>query len=224
MVPSDQPQRPPFQNREEAIDYLRQSVEDYYRDQAAWLHWEYSPEEWLRFDALDWRPRRRVLAGLLFGLVIALPTTITAFLVGYAVLGLLGAVGILAVVTAVNFWLSELVGWDKRRHQARKAPQAPHRVTFGKQGLWVAGIFCTFDHGLKQVRMTARPPALYFRAFITTTNPQHTSTTTGMDRMRILVPRGCEEEAARLVERYQSEVIDAERRSLEAFRNPPEPR
>jgi hypothetical protein len=39
----------------------------------------------------------------------------------------------------------------------------------------------------------------------------------------VLVPQGHEDEAAHLVQRYQ-EVIAAEKREMERFKNPPEPR
>ena len=42
-------------------------------------------------------------------------------------------------------------------------------------------------------------------------------------RLRVLVPRGHEEEAERLVQRFRIEVIEAQEQALERWRNPPEP-
>jgi hypothetical protein len=65
--------------------------------------------------------------------------------------------------------------------------------------------------------MTAHPPTLHFLSVIMVEKYS------GPSRVRVLVPLGHEDEAARLVERYQTEVIDARKRSLESLWNPPEP-
>jgi hypothetical protein len=65
--------------------------------------------------------------------------------------------------------------------------------------------------------MTAQPPALYFQL------DRATETYNGPANMRVLVPRGYEAEAERLVQRYQTEVIEAQRQGEERWKNPPEP-
>lgn len=217
MFSADHPQQPSFQSREEAAASLRQTLEDHRRDNEAWAHWDYSPEEWARFDAIDWKPRLRAALCLLIGLFFGLGLGGAFLFLGAYVLGLLLIGGITALVTPFAFWLSSMMGEDKRRHQARKKPDQPRRVTFAKQGMWVAGVFFTFDNGLKKVRMAARPPVLHFRSFVLLGGYE------GPSSVRVLAPRGHEDEAARLAQRYQA-LLAAEKQRLERFKNPPEPR
>ena len=72
----------PSQNKEEVIAWLRQSIEEQrarvesqQRLDDAWAQWSYSLEEWALFDAIDYRPRLRLLwplLGLMLGLAIGL--------------------------------------------------------------------------------------------------------------------------------------------------------
>lgn len=65
MFPSDQ-QHPP-QSREEAMHALGKFVEERHRITKAWVHWEYSPEEWALFDTVDWKFRKHLVIWLLIG-------------------------------------------------------------------------------------------------------------------------------------------------------------
>ena len=187
--------------------------------QQAWVRWEYSPEEWARLDRIDWRPRRRAC---FWGLVGVLPGGLGFFLVavsGSAVAGVLaGAMAALPIL--LLFWLSH--GTEAaQRHTARQQSAQPHRVTIAKQGMWEAGAYFPLD-SLAAVKMTARPAVLHFHSFTVYTDTASADTASSY-RRRVLVPRGREEEAERLVQRFRTEVIEAREHAWQRMLNPPEP-
>ena len=189
------------------------------QDSQAWVKWEYSPEEWARFDQIDWRPGRRACFWLLMGL---LPVGLGLLLFavsGSAVAGVV-AFASLALPMLFLFWLSH--GTEAtRRHKARQKSAQPHRVTIARQGMWEAGAYFPLDN-LARVKMTSGPPVLHFHSFTVYTDTATADTATSY-RRRVLVPRGHEEEAERLVQRFCTEVIEAREHAWQRWMNPPEP-
>ena len=206
--------------------------------QETWVHWDYSPEEWALFDRMDWgvRLRRRAAIWLLIGLPIALVVALFFFFLGGPlVVGLVFALTLL-IVFGLG-WYVDLSSWDSKRHQARRKRGQPRRVTLSKDGVWLAGAHfplsgdvttrveeVTFIHELvflEEVTMTSEPPVLHFRRALAVMGSSR-----GADpsTLHLLVPRGHEEEAARLMQRYQLEVIAPNKRWLERLNAPPEPR
>ena len=220
-----------MQSKEEVIARLKQSIEEHrprvesrQQPTAVWAQWDLAAGEWARFDALDWRPGIRWLLSLLFALNFAIGPLITFFVLGIDVLGLVIVIGVIALITPLAYWGSSLFGDGRRRHQTRKKPDEPRRVTLSGQGVWVAGVFFTFDNGLRTVKLTARPPMLILRSYVVLHNPDNNMTYRGPSVIRLLAPRGHEDEAARLAQRYQTEVINARKEARRQFYNPPEPR
>ncbi len=184
----------------------------------AWVHWDYSPKEWARFDRMDWRMGWRVAKWLL----IALPWCLFEAFVGF----FWGGPLVIALVFAASllftfgfFLLSYFTDGDVRaRHQARRRRDQPHRVTLSRDGVWVAGTHFPLGR-LENVTMTDSPPVLHFRRSL--------PSGTGRERrpLSLLVPRGHEEEAARLMQRYHRDVIEPTKQLLERINAPPpEPR
>lgn len=138
MFPSDQ-QQPPKRamNDEEfrqfAANHLQWAANWRRENQisSAWLHWEYSPEEWAQFDAIDYRLRRRALTCLLIGLPLALCVALIFLAAGQPGAAAPSFWGI-ALVTLAVFGLSGLgdAAKDaKRRHQARpSAARSPTKT------------------------------------------------------------------------------------------------
>jgi len=199
-----------------SIHYLEAKMQ---QEQQAWVHWEYSPEEWARFDQIDWRPRRRACFWVLMGL---LPFGLGLFLFavsGSAVAGVL-ACAIVALTNLFLFWISH--GTEAaQRHNARQKSAQPHRVTISKQGMWESGAYFPLEN-LARVKMTSRPPVLHFHSFTVYTDTA-TADTAASYRRRVLVPSGHEEEAERLVQRFRTEVIEAREQAWQRMMNPPEP-
>jgi len=183
----------------------------------AWAHWDYSPEEWMVFDQVDWRA-----AWLRYWLPNLLPP-VGLFLLGVFffhvnVVTLLLAMGLYALplLAAVFTVRSYLYREAKQRHQARRNRTHPHRVTFSQEGVWEAGAYFPLTGvfwSLQDVRMTSQPAVLHFR------RKQLIRSTYRHDTLRVLVPRGREEEATRLMERFRTEVIEAKKPTY----SPPEP-
>ncbi len=181
--------------------------------QQAWVHWEYSPNEWARFDSIDWRFKRRAFFWLLSGLLPALVLELAFLrLSSFAALLVFLGVELLALFVA---WANSM-GEEIRRHKVRQNPAQPRRVTISKQGIWEAGTHFSFI-SLDKVKMTSQPPVLHFRFTVTDTE------TTGTYWLRVLVPRGHEEEAASLIPRFRTEVIEAQKQAWQRLMNPPEP-
>lgn len=184
----------------------------------AWAHWDYTPEEWARFDAIDWKPRRRACFCVLMGLI-----SISGGLILYAsagfVAGLLTFV-ILALTMFFFFWISRYTG-AALRHKARQQAAQPYTVTIANQGIWEAGTYFSLEN-LAKVTLTTQPPVLHFRSNMIYTETD-ASDTPASYRIAILVPHGHEEEAAQLLQRFQTEVIEAQEQAWKRWRNPPEP-
>ena len=199
-----------------SIHYLEEKAQQAHQ---AWVHWEYSPEEWALFDRIDWRPRLRACFWILLGLF--------PFGFGLGLFAISGTfiAGVLAcvflVIGILICFLTSLATEAAQRHKARQKPEQPHRVTISKQGMWEAGTYFPLDH-LASVKMTSRPPVLHFHSFSVYTDTA-TADAASSYRRRVLVPRGHEEEAERLVQRFRTEVIEAEEEALKLWRNPPEP-
>jgi len=73
----------------------------------AWVHWEYSSEEWARFDQIDWRPRRRACFWVLMGL---LPFGLGLFLVAVSGSAVAGVLALAPVALTILFCSGSLTG------------------------------------------------------------------------------------------------------------------
>jgi len=179
------------------------------------VHWEYSPEEWALFDRIDWKLGRRIFFWLLcFGFALGILA-----LSGFSLAGF-GISALLMLVMLFFLWISHYTE-AAERHKARQKSAQPHRITISKQGIWIAGTYFSLEN-LAKVKMTPRPPVLRFHSFSVYTDSA-TADTAASYRRRVLVPRGREEEAERLVQRFRTEVIEAREEALQRWRNPPEP-
>jgi hypothetical protein len=185
-------------------------------NQEAWAHWEYSPNEWAHFDRVDWVPVRNrswltltLIAVLWIGIVAVLWTRFALSAPGplLFVNGLLLSLSLGPIIVAFTSTREA-----KKRHQARRQPGQPRRVTFSREGIWESGTYLTFWRLLK-VKMTANPPVLHF----TLAKPNGRSYDT--QKIHVLVPRNYEAEAQRLLQRFDDEVINARNKAL----NRPEP-
>jgi hypothetical protein len=106
------------------------------RNNDAWVHWEYSPEEWVLFDTIDWRSRHYTSLWLL----VCLPSSL-AF--GYVLSRVAGSVAavlafvFLAILMFFFFWRIVLLGDARQRHLARQNQAQPHRITFSQRGVYL---------------------------------------------------------------------------------------
>jgi hypothetical protein len=227
MFPPDDPQN----NRQTRLEFKNQAAafqRSTSRGGEAWVHWEYSPEEWALFDRIDWRPRRRACFWVSISLLF-LPGLGFFF---YALGGPLAAV-ITVVIVAPGllfcFWRIVLLGEARKRHLARQKSAQPHRITISQQGVWVAGAYFPLNDGdryadLEEVKITSEPPVLYFRLTKSSNEVNSDGTyTSWTERLRVLVPRGHEEEAAQLTQRFRTKVIEPRKLAHEPVMNPPEP-
>src|SRR5215472_9482746 len=198
------------QSREEALELLR-GIGQSSQTGDAWAQWEYSPEEWAQFDAIDWKATRLKVV-LLVGSVLIILLLMGALLPGssplYSGIGFGGGFTLLMVAFAVFVFSFFSIQEGRKRHKARQIQS--HRVTFSRLGVWEAGIYFPIHDGdmtLKKVSMTSEPAIVHFRRskFINFESTPQTVT------LRVLVPRGHEAEAERLRQRYQTEILDAEK-------------
>ena len=189
-------------------------------DSQAWVQWEYSPKEWARFDQIDWMPRRRACFWLLMGLL-PFGFGLGLFAVsGSSVAGVL-AIAIVALGILFFFWISH--GTEAaQRHKARQKSVPPHRITISAQGMWEAGVYFPLTN-LARVKMTSQPPVLHFHSIMLYTSSTEAADTVASYRRRVLVPSGHEEEAERLVQRFRTEVIEAQEQASQRVMKPPEP-
>ena len=210
----------------------------------AWAHWEYAPDEWSLLDQLDWQSvvQRYVLSllgGTLgFSLLLALwlwsltvVANITSFLI--PVMFVLFILFLYIVVPGTAFHKA------RKRHQARKNPSQPQKVTLSGKGIWEAGTFfplsgfgveaLEWNVKLREVRLTAQPTTLHFRVEYLIRNNANTLNRTEINRetIHLLVPRTHESEAEYVAQRFRTEVIQArelaEKRLHDSIVNPPEP-
>ncbi len=193
-----------------------------------WARWEYSDSEWQLFDRLDWgRARRRCTlyltaiavlylagAGFFETLVLGSLAEQPGLLIPAIFIPLLLLLPIVFLV-AFFVWLPVREAWRRRR--ARR--HGPKRVTIGNphlndQEIWLAGTLFPLQElfvELRKVKLSSRPPfvlSIYRRHSI------RTGSGTWRDATYLPVPQGREEEARRLVERFQMETIGASRRRI----------
>ncbi len=180
-----------------------------YYGQQAWAHWEYSPEEWALFDRVDWQA-----VWLRYWLPILLPPVLL-FLLGVVVFHLFVPAMVMIMIAFVLPPLAAIFvlrgysyGEAKNRHKARKNSAQPQRVTFSQEGVWEAGAYFPLTDvflSLQSVSMTSQPTVLHFRRKRLIRNNYR------RDTLRVLVPHGHEEEAARLMQRFQAKIIAAQK-------------
>ena len=186
-----------------------------------WAHWEYSAEEWALFDQIDWQAARRVywLPNIVGTVAYLLVVAVLALLFQSSTSGLVLMVAFILLVILFLIFVLRIRSYSEamKRHQARQSQGQAHTVTFSKDGVWEAGIHFPL-HGilmnLLKVKLTFQPTVLHFRRELL-----HLRQSNEYDTLRVLVPSGHEEEAARLMQRFQIEVIEASKKPY----NPPEP-
>lgn len=197
-----------------------------------WAHWEYSPEEWKRFDRIDWRAQRLrftfwlwvLLAGIIISLAV-LPVTLDPTLSlpeGLPIVGIAGACVCFTLLILHLVYHFAAYSEAKKRHKARlKLPRTvtlsggrlPERVIPSySANVWVAGTYFPLDStelflpgkkvALKQVTLTTEPPVLHFHL-----KKEDDEAAWWHFTFRLLIPRGHEGEAEPLLERFQTEVI-----------------
>ena len=180
-----------------------------YYGQQAWAHWEYSPEEWALFDRVDWQA-----VWLRYWLPILIPPVLL-FLLGVVVFHLFVPAMVMIMIAFVLPPLAAVFvirgysyGEAKNRHKARKNRAQPQRVTFSKEGVWEAGAYFPLTDvflSLQSVNMTSQPTVLHFRRKRLIRNNFR------RDTLRVLVPHGREEEAVRLMQRFQAGINAAQK-------------
>lgn len=214
-----------------------------------WASWNYTPEEWLEFDRLDWKPVAR--KGQIF-FSVALPlciivTVLVAFLLHQILprpdisywIGVLITSFFLVPFPAFFVWFlrfNDSIFLARERHQARL--NGEQRVTIGiydhhseEQNIWLGGQrFLLLDgwHKLDKVYLTYNPPVLHLGVRYASRGVSihgQRSSASSYDTFHILIPRQYEEEAKKLPERFQFEVIKAEERRQKRLRafDVPEP-
>lgn len=195
-----------------------------------WARWEYSPEDWERFDQLDWGSAQRTLWSQIAVLLLIAVVVVGALLLlfnsmmqglspqetsqsaGGAAFFIGLALFLIAVLGGSYVFQS---GWlplqeARKRHQARQS--GPHRITIGKasifsQSLWLAGQHFPLQDvsiTLTDVKLTFEPLALHLQrkhGWISSRSSRW------YDTIRILLPSGHEQEASRLLARFQQETI-----------------
>lgn len=194
-----------------------------------WAHWEYGPEEWALFDLIDWVPvRNKSRLALIMGPILYLGIIGVLMAVVWAVSQSIDeilfivpapAIILLMVLMFVMISAGASIKGAKKRYQARQNQAEPHRVTFSHGGIWEAGTYFSFDCGgleLESVKMTAHPAVLHFKLLKYNFDGSWTGTA---ENIHILVPRGHEQEAEQLRQRYYAEVIKTRNKPY----NPPEP-
>lgn len=195
-----------------------------------WARWEYLPEDWERFDQLDWGSARRTfwLQIIVLLLIAVVVVSVLLLLFNSTMQGLspqetsqfargdtffIGLALFLIAVLGGSYVFQS--GWlplqeARKRHQARLS--GPHRITIGKvsifsQSLWLAGQHFPLQDisiTLTDVKLTFEPLALHLRR-------KHSRiasrTSRWYDTIRILLPSGHEQEASQLLARFQQETI-----------------
>lgn len=186
-----------------------------------WARWEYTPEEWKRFDQVDYGRATNVLLVVAVGVPLICMAFVAFVFMGvnsnplqtspdYSVLVIMVPM-MLLMAFLLTFFLAGRRWWEARkRHLARKGE--PRRVTIGvpsslfhHQGLWIAGNFVPVQETfleLTSVRLTQNPSVLHLRR-----KHIHLRQSNWHDTLHILVPQGREAEAAHLVKHFQAETI-----------------
>lgn len=203
-----------------------------FRENEAWVHWEYNADEWALFERVDWNAPRFIF----WGLVSCCTLAVIAAVLPWFVLSPETDVGPL-----LSVFLPAVLGWcvcvpltmaslfsyidARKRHRARQ--QDSRTVTFSREGVWEAGLFFPLDRfleaKLQKVTLTLDPPVLHFRLMRWHRGKNWRSSPTSTT-LHVPVPRGQEEEAGFLQERFQTEVLRARLQQEQRLKNPPEPR
>lgn len=198
----------------------------------AWVRWEYSPDEWALFEKVDWN----TTCFIFWGLAACCAASVVAAILPWFLfppdtdaMPLLRVFlpAVLAWCVFVPFTMAYLFSYidARKRHKARQ--QEPRTVTISREGVWEAGTFFPLnkflDANLKKVTLTLDPPVLHFRLTRFHIGKNWRSSPTSAT-LRVPVPRGQEEEAGFLQERFQTEVIQARAQQEKRLNNPPEPR
>jgi hypothetical protein len=176
-----------------------------------------TPEEWARFEKMDWRFPRRLFIGIL---VCLLPSLILGFFlahVGGFVLAVLSFFAVELVGLLIAYTNSRGEEWQ--RHKIRQTPDQPRRVTLSKNGIWLAGIYFLLKT-LEEVTLLREPPVLHFRY---TEAAGENGDATNTYTLPLLIPLGYENEAPPLAERFRAEVIEEYKRMMDRYLYPPEP-
>lgn len=235
MFPSDDHSRSHAEARaqDDRLRYQRDTTsKSRFHENEAWVHWEYSPDEWALFEKIDWDAQRFIF----WGLAGCCAASVIAAILPWFILPPETEVGPLLAL-----FLPALLGWcvffpltmtslfayldARKRHKARQ--QESRTVTFSKEGVWESGLFFPLDKlleaNLKKVTLTLDPPVLHFRLLRWHRGKNWSASPTSAT-LRVPVPRGQEEAAGFLQERFQTEVIQARAQRENRLKNPPEPR
>lgn len=203
-----------------------------FHEDEAWVHWQYSPDEWALFDKVDWNAP----CSIFWGLTACCAASVIAAILPWFLFPPGTDAGPL-----LSVFLPALLGWcvffpltmtylfsyidARKRHKARQ--QEPRTVTISREGVWEAGIFFPLNKfleaNLKKVTLTLDPPVLHFRLTRFHLGKNWRASPTSAI-LHVPVPRGLEEEAGFLQERFQTEVIQARAQRENRLKNPPEPR
>jgi hypothetical protein len=216
--------------QEGRLRFHRQSPQ--LRFHEAWVRWEYTAEEWALFEKVDWNPLRLTFWGLAVGCAASVIAAILPWFLfpPETTIGPLLSVFFPAVLCwCVCFPLTmrSLFSYidARKRHKARQ--HEARTVTFSRKGVWEAGLFFPLDTfleaNLKKVTLTFDPPVLHFRLMRWHRGKNWRASPTSAT-LRVPVPRGQEEEAGFLLERFQTEVIQERVQTEKRLKNPPEPR
>lgn len=205
---------PPFASQH--IGAKAQQTQSY--SSQAWARWEYSPQEWALFEKVDWKPARRKFWLSVALCFLLLPDLIVIISVPASVVF---ALCIVFLFVSVGFFVAAAIykpiyDLAKPRHEARQQ-DGPHRVTLSEKGLWETGTYFPFDElsfGLDNVKMTPHPPVLHLRRI------KHAGKASFSDTIRVPIPRGREEEAASVIQRFRKEVFEVREQARQRSMNP----
>jgi hypothetical protein len=195
-----------------------------------WTKWDYTEQEWQRFDRFDFtRANIHLLILASISLLIYAVPVISCLIIdlsspsdasGFYVFFL--PFMLLLVFLPLLFYVIRHYALRLRRHRARVS-QGERRVTIGTvalgdQALWEAGQYVPLQSlflKLKRVRFIEQPvPRLHFRR-----KHLEIRQSSWSDSVEIPVPAGHENEARALVQRFEQETIRAQK-----FQMPAEPR
>jgi len=192
-----------------------------------WMRWEYTPHEWALFERIDWRPvnlRFWLLASLSLLLTPDIGVLIWSSDSGQYSLLALSIVLIIAwtlVITVFTFYIY-IYDEARKRHRSRQRQEKAHTVTFDRQGLWEAGAYFPLNDRpfyLEKAHMTYAPPVLHFSRIRYVGG----RTTPKPNTLHIPVPDGHEQEAAELLQRFYTEVIQTQEKTQQRLTDRPEP-
>lgn len=224
------------------------------QQEQAWARWEYTPDEWMQLDRLDWgRTVQRYwltvgpgMLGLLASIALFLWARMASDVI--TVVALIAMASFLLLLIILLVVGNGSVSRPKKRHQARKNASQPHTVTLSGKGMWQAGVFFPLERlwgdihewrvMLHEVYLSTQPTMLHFRVEHDVTSYKvgsdghnYKSNYSVLETIPLLVPHAHESEAEQLVHRFRTEVIEVRERenerkraAQEARMHPPEPR